>query len=173
MPIDEIYFAVLCSITVTDEFELQLTKTGDKSRNLMTMFQNWSTKDEIEMSIPHSRVPGTKLKAHYFFLLHILMKRWRKWAGKPILGPIYTRHVIRCLFLLQQPHAFQYLPQMNCTQYAYIILYKFLLFTLYCILCIPFIFCFNCNFAERRKQINSIQFNSIHRQNANELSVFW
>ena len=51
MPIDEIAFAVSCSATVTDEFELQLTKTSDKARNWMTMFQNWSTKDEIEMSI--------------------------------------------------------------------------------------------------------------------------
>ena len=37
--------------TVTDEFELQLTKTGDKARNWMTMFQNWSTKYDIETSI--------------------------------------------------------------------------------------------------------------------------
>ena len=51
MPIDEIVFAVSCSATVTDEFELQLTKMGDKARNWMTMFQNWSTKDEIETSI--------------------------------------------------------------------------------------------------------------------------
>ena len=52
MPIDQIVFAVSCSATVIDEFELQLTKTGDKARNLMTMFQNyWSTKDEIESSI--------------------------------------------------------------------------------------------------------------------------
>ena len=35
-------------------------------------------------------------------------------------------------------------------------LYQFVLFTLSCILCIPFIICFNCHFAERRKQINSI-----------------
>ena len=42
-----------------------------------------------------------------------------------------------------------------------IYVYQFVLFTLSCILCIPFVFCFNCNFAERRKQINSIQFNSI------------
>ena len=48
MPIDEI---VSCSATVTDEFELQLTKIGDKARNWMAMFQNWSTKDEIETSI--------------------------------------------------------------------------------------------------------------------------
>ena len=51
MPIDEIVFAVSCSATKSDEFELQLTEIGDKARNWMTMFQNWSTKDEIEMSI--------------------------------------------------------------------------------------------------------------------------
>ena len=51
MPIDEIDFAVSCSATVTYEFELQLTKTGDNARNWMTMFQNWSTKDKIETSI--------------------------------------------------------------------------------------------------------------------------
>ena len=52
MPIDEIAFAVSCSATVTDEFELQLTKTGDKARNRLTIiFQNWSTKDELETSI--------------------------------------------------------------------------------------------------------------------------
>ena len=51
MPIDEIVFAFSCSATVTDEFELQLTKTGNKARNWMTMFQNWSTKDGIEKSI--------------------------------------------------------------------------------------------------------------------------
>ena len=50
-PIDEIVFPVLCSATVTDEFDLQLTKTSDNARNWMTMFQNWSTKDEVEMSI--------------------------------------------------------------------------------------------------------------------------
>ena len=50
MPIVEIVFAVSCSATVTDEYELQLTKMGEKARNLMTMFQNWSTKDEIETS---------------------------------------------------------------------------------------------------------------------------
>ena len=53
IPIDGIDFAVLCSATVImviDEFELQLTKTGDKARNWMTMFQNLSIKDEIETS---------------------------------------------------------------------------------------------------------------------------
>ena len=50
MPIDEIAFAVSCATTVADEFELQLTKTDDKARNWMTMFQNWSTKDEVETS---------------------------------------------------------------------------------------------------------------------------
>ena len=51
MPIDEIYFPVSCSVTVTDEFELQLTKSFDKARNWMTTFQNWSTEDKIETSI--------------------------------------------------------------------------------------------------------------------------
>ena len=51
MLIDKIVFAVSCSVTVTDEFELQLTKMGDSARNWMTIFQNWSTKDEIETSI--------------------------------------------------------------------------------------------------------------------------
>ena len=31
MPIDEIEFAVLCSATVTNEFELQLTNMGDNA----------------------------------------------------------------------------------------------------------------------------------------------
>ena len=66
-PIDEINFAVSCSATVTDEFEFQLTKTGDKARNWMTMFQNWSTKDEIETSIRtfHAECPGRNWK-HMF-----------------------------------------------------------------------------------------------------------
>ena len=51
MPIDEIDFALSCSATMTEEFELQLTKMGDKARNWMTLFQNLSTKDEIETSI--------------------------------------------------------------------------------------------------------------------------
>ena len=51
MTIDKIVFAVSCSATVTDEFEFQLTKTDDKARNWMTVFQNWSTKDEIETCI--------------------------------------------------------------------------------------------------------------------------
>ena len=42
--IRRIDFAVLCSATVTDEFELQLTKTGAKARNWMTMFRrNWTS----------------------------------------------------------------------------------------------------------------------------------
>ena len=54
MPIDEIDFAITLVPTyteVTEEFELQLTKTGDKARNWVTMLQNWLTKDEIETSI--------------------------------------------------------------------------------------------------------------------------
>ena len=38
MPVDEIVFAVSCSATVTDEFELQVTKTGTKVRNWKTRF---------------------------------------------------------------------------------------------------------------------------------------
>ena len=82
MPIDEIVFAVSCSATVTDEFELQLTKTGDKARNWMTMFHTVSDQSTIlKRAFAHSRVSGTKLKTHFLKL----MKRWRKWAGKPIL----------------------------------------------------------------------------------------
>ena len=66
MPIDEIDFAVLCSATVTDEFELQLTKTGDKSRNWMTMFQNWSTKDEIETSIRTFQSVRDEIESTFF-----------------------------------------------------------------------------------------------------------
>ena len=52
MSIVEIDFAVSCSANVTDEFELQLTKTGDKARNWMTMLQKLiDQKDEIETSI--------------------------------------------------------------------------------------------------------------------------
>ena len=51
MPIDEIVLLSRAQLLWIDEFELQLTKTGDKARNWMTMFQNWSTKDEIETSI--------------------------------------------------------------------------------------------------------------------------
>ena len=51
MPIDEIYFVVSCSATVTDKFKLQLTKTGDKARNWMTMCQNLSTEDEIDTNL--------------------------------------------------------------------------------------------------------------------------
>ena len=51
-------------------------------------------------------------------------------------------------------------------------LYHFLLFTLSCILCIPYIFCFNRNFAERRKQI---KFNSIQSSHCNNalLALNW
>ena len=65
MPIDEIVFAVSCSVTVTDEFELQLTKTGDKARNWMTMFQNWSTKDEIETSIRTFQSVRNEIKNYF------------------------------------------------------------------------------------------------------------
>ena len=78
MSIDEIYFAVLCSTTVTDEFELQLTKTGDKARNWMTMFQNLSTKDEIETSIRTFQSVQDEIENTFCFNW---MKRWRKWGG--------------------------------------------------------------------------------------------
>ena len=55
-PIDEIDFAVLWSITVTDEFEFELTKTGDKARNWMTMFQN-SVIDRRRNWNEHSHIP--------------------------------------------------------------------------------------------------------------------
>ena len=57
MPIDESDFAACLVLSyymyyyMIIEIELQLTKTGDKARNWMTMFQNESTKDEIETSI--------------------------------------------------------------------------------------------------------------------------
>ena len=51
---------------MTDEFELQLTKTGDKSRNWMTMFQNWSTKDEIEMSIRTFQSARDEIESTFF-----------------------------------------------------------------------------------------------------------
>ena len=67
MPIDEFVFAVSCSATVTDEFELQLTKTGDKARNLMTMFQNMidRPKTKLKRAFAHSRGSVTKLKTHF------------------------------------------------------------------------------------------------------------
>ena len=45
------FCCLVLSAAVNDEFELQLTKTGDKAQNWMTMFQNWSTKGEIESII--------------------------------------------------------------------------------------------------------------------------
>ena len=70
------------------------------------------------------------------------------------------------MLIIRQPPAFQYLPQMNCTQpYAYIFmfaintLYQFLLFTLSCTFSV-FHFVSIVILAERRKQMNSIQFNS-------------
>ena len=68
--------------TVNDELEFQLTKTGDKARNWMTMFQNWSTrKDEIETSIRTFQSVRDEIKTHK----KIWIKMWRKWAGKPLV----------------------------------------------------------------------------------------
>ena len=89
MPIDEIEFAVSCSATVTDEFEMQLTKTGNKAQNWITMFHNWSTKDKIETSIRTSQSVRYEIENTFFFLW---MKRWQKWAGKPILKVILVYH---------------------------------------------------------------------------------
>ena len=38
MPVDEIVVAVSCSATVTDKFELQVTKTGAKVQNWKHIF---------------------------------------------------------------------------------------------------------------------------------------
>ena len=86
MPIDEIVVAVSCSATVIDEFELQLTKMVDKARNWMTKFQNWSTKDEIETRASHSRMSGTKLKAHFLKLNEEI----KKVGGKTYIKAINT-----------------------------------------------------------------------------------
>ena len=83
MPIDDIAFAVSCSATVADEFELQLTKTDDKARNWMTMFETWSTKHEIETS--NRTFQSIRDEFENTFSIKSWMKMWRKWAGKPIL----------------------------------------------------------------------------------------
>ena len=82
MPIDEIDFAVSCSANVTDEFELQLTKMGDKAA---TKFNDDVSKliDERRNWNEHSHIaecPGRNIESTFLW-----MKRWRKWAGKPIL----------------------------------------------------------------------------------------
>ena len=84
------------------------------------------------------------------------------------------------MLIIRQPPAFHYLPQkwsvhihnlMPIFMFAINTMYQFLLFTLSCILCIPFIFCFNCNFVERRKQIqNSMLF--IYLINWNDIIEF-
>ena len=59
------FCCLVLRLTVTDEFELQLTKTGDKARNWMTMFQNWSTKTKLKRAFAHSKVFGTKLTTFF------------------------------------------------------------------------------------------------------------
>ena len=72
---------------------------------------------------------------------------------------IHNAAVSSSLCLLRLPPAFQYLypkrtvPNMPIFMFAINTLYQFLLFTLSCILCIPFIFCFSCNFANAEKNI--------------------
>ena len=81
MPIYEIDFAVSCSTTVTNEFELQLidengwqsTKLNDNVSKFIYQRRNRNEHSHIP------ECPGRNWK-HFFF-----MKRWRKWAGKPIL----------------------------------------------------------------------------------------
>ena len=58
MPKDEIDFDVSCPATVTDEFEWQLAKMGDKARNWVSMFKNWSTKRRNWNK--HSHIPQVK-----------------------------------------------------------------------------------------------------------------
>ena len=82
MQIDENVFAVSCSATVTDEFELQLTKMGDKAQNWMTMFQNWSTKNEIETSICTFQSVRDEIKSTFSKIEWIDDENWRE---KPIL----------------------------------------------------------------------------------------
>ena len=86
MPIDEIVFAVSCSATVTDKFELQLTKMDDQARNWMTMFQIIvRPKTKLKRAFAHSRVFGTNLKAHFLKL----NKEMTKMGGKIYIRPIF------------------------------------------------------------------------------------
>ena len=69
MPIDEIEFAVSCSATVTDEFEMQLTKTGDKAHKIESQcFIIGRPKTKLKRAFAHPRVSGTKLKTLFLFL---------------------------------------------------------------------------------------------------------
>ena len=52
--------------TVTDEFELQLTKTDNVAQNWMTLFQNWLTKDEIQTSI--RTFQSVRDEIYFFFM---------------------------------------------------------------------------------------------------------
>ena len=63
-------FCCLVLSTVTDEFELQLTKTGDKARNCMTMFQNWLTKHDIETSIRTFQSVRVEIETPFLFKLN-------------------------------------------------------------------------------------------------------
>ena len=93
LPIDKIGFAVSCSAIVTDEFELQLTKTSDKARNWMTMFKNWSTKDEIETSIRTFQSVRDEIENTFFKI------EWRgddfetENCNSPRLAYYYTVHL--------------------------------------------------------------------------------
>ena len=88
MPIDEIAFVVSFSATVTDEFELQLTKTGDKARNRL--------KTKLKRAFAHSRVSGTKLKTHFIKL----NEEMTKMGGKTYIKRqhiVFYPSVLTCL----------------------------------------------------------------------------
>ena len=70
MPIDEIDFAVSCSATVTDEYELQLTKMGEKGTKLNDNVSKLINKRRNLNEYSHiSECPGRNWK-HIFFKLN-------------------------------------------------------------------------------------------------------
>ena len=74
MPMDEIDFAVSCSATVTDEFELQLTKRVTRHKIEWQRFKTDRPKTKLKRAFAHSRVSGmsgTKLKTDFFILFFI------------------------------------------------------------------------------------------------------
>ena len=62
MPIDEIDFAVSCSATVTDEFELQLTKARTKDEIEWKNFKTDWRKTILKRAFAHSRVSGDEIE---------------------------------------------------------------------------------------------------------------
>ena len=121
--IDEIVLLSRAQLLWPTNLKCSWRKRVTKARNWMTMFQNWSTKDEFEgikkllsnldlsnqepferMHIPES--PGRNWKDIFWNW----MKRWRKWAGKPIIyfasfvfpisRPFYYHWFLFCTLLL-------------------------------------------------------------------------